>query len=278
MDDAAALIVRHVRDLPAMPAVVAEVIASLSSEDVDAFALADRIALDQALTAKVLRLANSSFYGLPSRVTSVRQALSILGLRSVRTVVTACAITGRFTRSSGGLDFDAFWRHSVAAALGARLLALECGANQELAFTAALLHDVGKLVMATALPEKNEQMLAYRREHECDGVEAERAVFGIDHAAIGRELAASWRFPEIIVDSVGQHHDVDAPSTPLVTTIVHVASTVAHALDLAGVEDEMVSALSSPGWRRLALSEAQTDGLFAQVEATFADTCEILLN
>jgi putative nucleotidyltransferase with HDIG domain len=274
---AALAIAAHIRDLPSMPAVLAEVIASLSDEDVDAHALADRIALDQALTAKVLRLANSSFYGLPSRVAGVRQAVNMLGLTSIRTLVTACAVTGQFRKAAGGLDLGTFWRHCVAAAVAARLIALECGASPELAFTAALLHDIGKLVLATALPEQNLAMIAHQKAHDCDWIDAERAVFGIDHAAVGRELAASWRFPELILETVGHHHLEQGDDTPLLAAIVHVASAVAHGLDVAGLENELVPPVSALAWDRLALTEEQTDRLFAQVDTAFRDACQILL-
>lgn len=114
-------VVRHIHDLPSLPAVVAELLASMAQDDVDLHYLAGRLALDQALAAKTLRLANSSFYGMPSKVTSIQQAMSVLGLHSIRTLVTACGVIGALPRPLfATLDFKRFWRHAIATAVWAR--------------------------------------------------------------------------------------------------------------------------------------------------------------
>lgn len=271
-------IVKHIRDLPSLPAVVIELLATMDQEDVDIHALGARIALDQSLTAKTLRLANSSFYGVPSTVTSIVQAISVLGFRSIRTLVTACAVTGSFPANAcADFNFQAFWCHSVATGVCAQLLARRLKVNPDSAFTAGLLHDIGALVLATRFPSQYAQMLTYRAEHDCSIAEAEQAVFGLDHALVGSTLAGYWKFPQAMQSAVAHHHlDADAATAPL-DLVVHAANTLAHALDLSGVEDDLVPPLSAYVWQVLALSEADSMALFKDAETTFHEMCQVLI-
>lgn len=273
-------LVRKLRDLPSLPAVVVELLSSMEQQDVDAQALAGRIALDQALAAKTLRLANSSFYGLQFKVGSIAQAISILGLHSVRKIITACAVTGAFPRTAdapAGFSFDSFWRHSVASAVCAQLLAPRLGANPDTAFTAGLLHDIGVLVLAIRLPRQYEEVLAYRREHDCYPAEAELAVFGVDHSEVGSKLLAFWNFPPDVRDAVGGHHRSDGAAATGLTRAIQLGSTLARALDLTGDDDDLVPPVSQQDWDALALSEADSAPLFRQAEANFESLCQILV-
>lgn len=272
-------VVKRIQDLPSLSTVVLELLASMEQEDVDLQVLAAKISLDQSLAAKTLRLANSSFYGMSTKVTTIQQAISILGFHHIRTLVTACAVTGSFPETAGGgFDFRAFWRHSVATAVCARQLAPYLKCSADIAFTVGLLHDIGALVLATRYPQRYEEMLAYRRAHDCYVVEAEQAVFGIDHALVGSALAAYWKFPASMQSAVAGHHRRPDPKQAGLALLVHAADTLAHALDLSGLEDDLVPPLDLDSWNALALSEADSTALFAQSEAIFHDMCQILVN
>lgn len=274
-------IIRTVHDLPSLPAVVSELLASIDQEDLDAHALAARITLDQALTAKTLRLANSSFYGMPSKVTTIQQAISVLGFHSIRTLVTACAVTGSFQPTpASGLDFNVFWRHAIASAVCARVLAPHCRISPDTAFTAGLLHDLGTLVLATRYPAQYQQAVAYQRQHDCLDATAQQAVFGLDHAAVGAALAAHWKFPPAIQAAVAQHHQAPPPAppgTPMpLATLVHLANALAHALDLAEQEDDQAPPLSLPAWQALDLSTVACARTFQESEQLYHDMCQML--
>jgi HD-like signal output (HDOD) protein len=189
-------VIRRIHDLPSLPAVVAELLSSMAQEDVDLHYLSGRIALDQALTAKTLRLANSSFYGMPSKVNSIQQAMSVLGLHSVRTLVMACGVISAVPPAAGSaLDFDLFWRQAIATAVWARA-GPSSAPEPDTAFTAGLLHNLGTLVLATRFPQGTWQCQHGARRHaDASVADAELAVFGVDHAHTGSALAAHWRFP-----------------------------------------------------------------------------------
>jgi putative nucleotidyltransferase with HDIG domain len=272
-------VARRVQDLPSLPAVVGELLACVGQEGLDMQVLAGKLALDQSLSAKTLRLANSSFYGMPSRVTTIQQAVAVLGVHNVRTLVTACSITGSF-RSVAGSSFDlpAFWRHSVGTAACARALARPLRQNPDTAFIAGLLHDLGTLVLATRYPEEYEQMEAYRREHDCYQAEAERAVFGFDHAGVGGALAARWQFPQQIQHAVASHHEAAGLDAPSLALAVHLADAFSHGLEFSGRGDELVPVLGWQAWRAAALSDEVCMEVLAESERTFHDLSQILVN
>ena len=270
-------VIKRIQDLPSLPAVVIELLSSMEQEDIDVQTLAAKITLDQALTAKTLRLANSSFYGMSSKVTTIAQAISVLGFHSIRTIVTACSLTGAFQDSGkGSFNFKAFWRHSVATAVCAKLLARQLRVSPDTAFTAGLLHDIGSLVLATRFPQQYEEMLAYQRANDCYLIEAERAVFELDHAMVGSALAAYWKFPLAIQQAVAGHHDGEPAPAPLALA-VYAGNALAHALDLSEVEDDLAPPLSAASWSALGLDDSASGAVFLAAEKTFHEMCQILV-
>jgi putative nucleotidyltransferase with HDIG domain len=266
------------RDLPALPSVVLELIQSLGHEELGAAQYAAKISRDQALAAKTLRLANSSFYGRGRQVRSVAEAIGVLGLRTVRGVVTAAGLAGSFKRHAG-FDHDAFWRHSIASALCAQRLASELLRDDaDLAFTVGLLHDIGRLALASAFAPAYAEVEQWRRDKDWPASEAERAVLGIDHAEVGGLIARQWNFAPAIVDAIREHHAPQADAGLTLTGIAHVADAIAHALGLAGDADEAVPALVLPVWAACRLDDAACMRLFAHTEAQFQTLCEALFH
>jgi putative nucleotidyltransferase with HDIG domain len=265
------------RGLPPLPSVVLDLIASLGQEGLNAAQLAAKISRDQALTAKTLRLANSSFYGRGRQVHSVAEAITVLGLRTVRAVVMAAGLAGSFSRQPG-FDQDAFWRHSFGSALCAQALADELRRDDgDLAFTVGLLHDIGMLALASLFAPAYAEVGQWQRDHDCTGRDAERAVLGIDHAEVGRLIAQQWNFAPAIVDAIRQHHAPGCTGGQVTLTgIAHVADAIAHALGLAGDADEAVPALALPVWAACRLYDAACMRLFARTEAQFEAVCEAL--
>jgi putative nucleotidyltransferase with HDIG domain len=267
----------NVRDLPSLPLVVAELIATLGQEDVDIGALGASIATDQALAARVLRLANSSFYGLQHRVRTIEQAIAVLGFDSVRALVTSAGIIGTAGAASAeGFDFTAFWRHAVGTAVCARRLARAAGCNQELAFVSGLLHDIGRLVLVTRFPRQYRAALAFRAARDCDMLLAERSVLGIDHAVVGATLAQHWKFPDPIQCAIAHHHAPLPGDLGDIPSVVHVANAIVHALDLAGDPEELAPAIDQAAWNSLNLGSAALGRVFAETETEFENACRIL--
>jgi putative nucleotidyltransferase with HDIG domain len=266
------------RDLPPLPSVVFELIESLGRDELGADQFAARISHDQALAARTMRLANSAFYGRGGQVRSVAEAIGVLGLRMVRGVVVAAGIAGSFRRPAD-FDPDIFWRHSIGSALCAQALAAEMQREDgELAFTTGLLHDIGRLALASACAPAYAAAERWRREHDCPAVDAERATLGFDHAEVGGLLAQQWNFAPEIVAAIAGHHAPAAAGHATLTSLSHVADAMVHALGLSGDPDEDVPALALPVWCAFGLDDAACARIFARTEAQFETLCDAVFN
>jgi len=272
-------VVRTLDDLPSLPAVVMELLNSIDQDDVDISVLAKKVSHDQALTAKTLRLANSSLYGLQVKVTTIQQAITYLGFQTTRNLITAAAVTGCFAEGHcPGFDHKAFWRHSIATAACAKVLARQMRFNQDYAFTAGLLHDIGRLVLVSCFPQQYSQAIAWRQQHDCYLLEAERTVLGVDHVDAGLALAEHWNFSDTMRLAIGGHHDPEAPGAGFLAAIIHVADAIVHALDLAQVQDDLVPAVSTVAWTALALDEEIYLQLFRETQLQYEEISMVLLS
>ncbi|HAT33145.1 MAG TPA: histidine kinase [Janthinobacterium sp.] len=272
-------VVANLTDLPSLPAVVMELLNSIDQEDVDISVLAKKVSHDQALTAKTLRLANSSLYGLQVKVTTIQQAITYLGFQTTRNLITAAAVTGCFPEGQcEGFDDKAFWHHSIATAACAKVLARQIRFNQDYAFTGGLLHDIGRLVLVTSFPQHFARVISYRVAHDCSMLVAERAVLGIDHVEAGLALAEHWNFSDTMRLAIAGHHDPEAPGAGFLASIVHVADAVVYALDLAQVGDDLVPQLSTVAWAALGLDEDAYQHLFRETELQYQEITTALLS
>lgn len=258
----------RLKRLPALPLVVTELLSSFAKEDIDVEAIASRIARDQGLAARVLRVANSSFYGLQNRVGSIHEAVVVLGFRAVRSMVLVVGMNGAFrVDDCPGFEVVAYLRHGLAVGLVARELAPACGCNPEVAFTAGLLHDIGELVLASCFPREYSGALALRQERDCLLLAAERDSLGITHAEVGELLAETWHFPPELRHAVAYHH---APhDDDRLVSLVHVADVSAHALGLSYFDGELVPPLDGAAWRRLGVGWEGLARVLPRVDADF---------
>jgi len=268
----------HLQDLPSLPVVVMELLGSIDQEDVDISVLARKVSLDQALTAKTLRLANSASAGLQVRVTTIQQAITYLGFQATRNLITAAALTGCFPAGKcPGFDHRAFWRHSIATAACAKVLARRMRLNQDFAFTAGLLHDIGRLVLVTSYPERYSAVLARRQREDRQLLDVERELLGVDHVMAGALLAEHWQFSDTMHHAIAYHHEPEAPGAGFLATIVHVANAIVHALDLARDDDELVPPVSMVAWTALGLSQEAYLHVFRETEMQFEEMSNILM-
>lgn len=263
-------VIREIQQLPSPSAVVLEILASFDREDIEVADLVQKLGRDQGLTARVLRVANSPFYGISSKVGSVGEAVVVLGFHNVRALVAAAGIISQFPASEGdGLDRLAFWQHGIGTGVCARVLASSVGKEPELAFTAGLLHDIGRLVLDAYFHEEFAAAVARCTEEDATLLDAEGAVIGLDHAQVGYELARRWKFPLAIQQAIRDHHSPEREPATL-TDLVHVANALCHALDIGNAGYEMVPPLSSGSWTRLGLNWETMPALMAEIERQHA--------
>ena len=253
--------------LPKMPTVVMDLISAFADDDLDNETLAQKLSRDQGLVARVLRVANSPFYGLPRQIGTVQDAITVLGFANVRTLVTAAAIISQFPRSNNAVfDLTAFWKHSIGVACCAKVLSVRAGHNPNTAFICGLLHDIGRVLLACSYPEQYALIAEHRKIADCAWLDAERAVIGNDHAAIGSALAARWNFPEQIQQAVADHHQPENAAGSSLAGLTHVSDVICYALDTGHDPAVFVPVLSAPAWAAMRLGWDDLNGVFAEIE------------
>ena len=263
----------EVADLRPLPQVAQRILA-LDEGTFSAHELAAIISTDQALTAKLLRLANSAYYGFARRITTARDAVVLLGYRSVRgAALTSCLM--QTAQSPGNLDYDGFWQFSIATGILSEVLARTEGAHQDEAFTAGVLHQIGLLALDQGRPEQLGRALALREQSGMAMHEAERQVLGFTSAELGGALALHWNFPESLAGAVRDHaQSLDTlPDTKSLTASVLRARMFVRAYGLPDGVTRASDPVDPPEeWERPPLSVAlkQSGGMtkvMEQVEA-----------
>lgn len=222
-------LLKQPKALPSTPKVVRRLMTSFDQEDVDMLQVAALIEEDPVLTAKMLKTANSAFFGLTRSVSTAREAINILGLIKVRALVIAAAF-GESFHSVGSVNMNQFWRYSMNSANLARYIALPIRIDENTAFTSGLIHNIGELVMHVGMPEamidleRSVPMLDLKR------AAAERALFGYSYAEVGAALAREWHFPKRMINAIEHQcapfeNEVYEP----IAGVVHIASWRARA-------------------------------------------------
>ena len=262
-------LLRQVRDLPALPAAVLRVMQLTDDPKASAADVARAMASDQALALRVLKLANSAFYGASRRISTVSEAVVILGMRTTRNLVMATGCQDMLEVSVGGyaMPRGALWRHSLACGSAAQALAIRAKyrATEE-AFVAGLLHDIGKVVLNMYLKEQFVKVLIRAAGGKITYVEAEREILGFDHAEAGARLLERWNLPANLVSAVRYHHRPlqDEPKS-LLPCIVHVADAICLTLGIGLGMDGLTYALQPEALAALNLTDADFEEVANQV-------------
>ena len=271
----------RVQELPPLPQVMREIVEALNDDDLSLDVVARRIAVDPALVAKILRVANSAFYGVSGSVGDVGDAVRLIGLRTVGIIVSAAGILQTIPPPScAAFDFKRFWAHSIAVAICSQELASACGCSTTVAFAAGLLHDIGQLALATHYPLELTAATHLARDRDCPRYEAEKDILGFDHGEVGAWLAAHWRLTDSVCEAIRRHHDPggeDCAAPATLTDIVHAADGIVHALDLLRLPHEQVPRLQLCAWQRLPLGPESFLRVFQRTVHSFDAMCRALL-
>ena len=253
-------VVSQMQSLPSLPQLYIEMVEELRSPDASMKRVGEIVRKDVGMTAKVLQLVNSAFFGLQRDITDPSEAAKFLGLDTLQTLVLSVHVFSEFDRARAtGLCIETLWNHSMATGtLAKRISAAEgCDAKAcEHALMAGLLHDAGKLVLAANLPDEYRQAMGTARDAAVAHWEAEEQILGTTHAETGAYLLGLWGLPDPIVEALAFHH---RPNECLVTsftplTAVHVANALEHEADSAA-EDRDAGPLDTDYLARIGLGE-----------------------
>lgn len=228
-------IISNIRNLPTPPQVLEQIQKVMSEPDASIVEIARIISEDPAMSVKILRLTNSAYYGLSREIESVSHAVMITGLEAVRNLVLSASVLSMFKSTNLNRAYhENFWRHSLSAALSARLIAKDFQGgkvfNPEAAFSAGLIHDIGKMITCCFMLNEHKQIIQYLDEHpDVAEMEAEIAIMGFNHAQLGRQLAITWKLPERLADTIGYHHSPALENASGdYAHLINLASYIAH--------------------------------------------------
>ena len=268
-------IINKVKNLPPISQAALKLVSLLEQASVSNDEVVQVIKCDNVLTAKLLRACNSPYFGLEEPVSSVDQAVFILGHQQILHIVLTLAFGSAMVVPLPGYAVEAneLWRHSLITATAAEIVAAEAydlNIETPVAFTVGLLHDIGKLVMSQALtPEIQAEVRTLIEQQSCSRSEAEKNILGTDHGEVGACLLQGWHLPEDILEAVANHHRPVLKPRPRLSVVTHVANCLAH---LAG---------SAPGWdgfavrvepaavSALEINESRLEGMVVNVRESF---------
>ena len=278
MSDSLVQRIRNCPNLPTMPAIAMQVLELAQDLDVDIAEIARIISKDPALSAKILRTVNSSFYGRSQAVGTVSHALVILGLQSVKSLVLGFSLVTNLGKAgSRGFQHVGYWKHSIYAATAARTIASRLSiVQQEEAFLAALLMDIGMLVLDAVFGEQYGAVCARAKTHDELPV-AERSAIGITHADAGAVLAGLWKLPPLLATPIGKHHataDVTDPQLRKLTELAHLAGRCADVFVDEQAADP-IAAVRTLCRDQHNLTEADADALLQEIGKATAETASL---
>ncbi len=263
--------------LVSLPHIFTEINRVISDPRSSAVHVADVISKDPNLTARLLRMVNSAFYGFPSKIDTISRAVTVLGSKELSTLALGTSVLNIFNDIPADLvDMKSFWEHSVACGAAARMLgSYKNIANTERLFVAGLLHDIGRIIIYKNVPSAGREMLLHAQQTGCLLRSAEREVLGFDHGQIGAALMQKWKLPVILEQALGYHHQPTQSQHPLEAGLVHIADILINALMIGTSGERFVPPLIPEVWNELGLS---TEIFTKSVQLVDRQVAEILHN
>ncbi|MDY6851463.1 MAG: HDOD domain-containing protein [Thermodesulfobacteriota bacterium] len=255
--------VKRIKNLPTLPGIVQKISGMVESPHTSSSDVARLISQDQVLSAKVLRMANSAFFGMSRKISSITQALVILGFDVVKGLVLTSSVFEMMKQSMAGL-----WEHSVGCAAASGVIARRLGRpDAEEVLVAGLLHDLGKVVLSLEMPEEMAVIMKEAQTKQISFYETEGEVLGFNHQDVGLWLSEHWNLPDNLSEPMRYHHQPErAVNAVQETAIVHLADIIIRAKGFGFGGDDFVPPLSAPAWKILGLKTGDFGGLIDELE------------
>jgi HD-like signal output (HDOD) protein len=270
-------ILKSVKELPPMPQVVQKARKVLASPNSSFKDLAIIFVTDQAIATRVLKMANSAYYGLSQKVSSIQQASVILGHKTLAELITVASTSDLMGKDlkGYGLEAGALWQHSLAVAFGSRLIAKKKNPDaSDDAFAAGLIHDSGKLVLDKYILEKKETFENYMANDHESFLAAEKDILGFDHAEIASEVCKTWNVPDDVAEGIKYHHAPSGAQGEELANILHVADGIAMMSGLGTGVDALSYEIDEQAIKSLDLKSNEVSKLMDQVVASVQNTLQ----
>ncbi|HBF33724.1 TPA: phosphohydrolase [Candidatus Sumerlaeota bacterium] len=274
----AADMVAQTKTLASLPSIYEELMKVVNHPHSSATDVANVIASDPSLTARLLRIVNSTFYSFPAKIDTVSRAITIVGTAQLCDLALATSVMSTFGKTLDGIvNMELFWKHSVAVGVFARQFAgLRREANTEGYFVMGLLHDLGRLIVYAQAPELARTTLDESLRRKTPMYAVEKEIFGFNHADVGMALLEAWNLPHAQREATGRHHRPDAATRfPNEAAIIHVADVIANALRMGRSGDLYVPPLHPEAWDKIGVDHTLLPELVKDAETQVSDLMRI---
>lgn len=272
-------ILKSIRALPPFPVTIQKVMALAGDPESSLTELAAVIRLDPAITANILRICNSAYFGLRRPVDNVGDAILHMGRKNVLRAVMAAGLS-RYFRTARGYDVRGaeLWEHAVAVALMSHICAAKLsGADDPRLFTAGVLHDIGKTVMGEFVLEAWQKIQDLVEKQKYAFLEAEEEVLGVNHAELGGEIARIWKFPDEILKAIAFHHRPDLLANgDTVPWIVYLSNQVCHLMGIGVGTDALAYRAVGDVAGRFGFRQRDLEGMMARLHRSMQEARELV--
>ena len=273
-------VVEGVVNLVSLPEVCIKVNEMVDDPNCSAVDIGNVIVGDPSLSARLLRIVNSSYYGFAAKVTTVSRAVAIVGTQDLRNLILATSAVNVFNEIPNDLvNMETHWRHSVYTGILAKSMAKRCRVlHCERLFIAGLLHDIGKLVLYHRLPKLSRDAILVAQDHPEAIYEAERDVIGFTHAEVGAALAVTWNLPDSIRDVIAYHHTpMQSVEYLLESSIVHIANALSLCVEWDTPIDDAMACVDPEAWSNVRVTPDDMQAVLEEAESQFVEALGMIL-
>ncbi|BCB96658.1 histidine kinase [Dissulfurispira thermophila] len=266
--------VEAIENLPTIPPVLKNLLNLIENPKISLSEIGNFIMKDPALTTRILKVVNSPIYGFPGRVSTISQALILLGLNTVKGVLLGVSVFEVMKKVMSGL-----WEHSVGCAVTSRIISQKkaLGYLEEVS-VAALLHDIGKVVMGLKFSNEYRRVLKEAETKDIFIFESERKYFSVDHAMVGAWLTDKWKFPRSLIEVIEYHHKPHlSRNVPVQTAIVHLSDILVRAYGFGFAGDNFVPAINPTVFEMLNLTEEDIKDILYEIGESFGHMEDVIL-
>ena len=258
--------IESINVLPTIPKVLKKILRVIENPKISLNEISNFVSGDPVLTTRVLKMVNSPVCGFPGRITSVNQAVILLGLTVVKGLLLGVSVFELMQKTMIGL-----WEHSLGTAIVCRLIAKKRGLKEPDELSAeGLLHDIGKVLLVLQYPDKYEKAINYSDNNRLAIYESERNHFSTTHASVGMWMARKWRFPPNLIETIEYHHKPHlAKIAPVDSAVVHFADILVRARGFGFAGDRLLTPVNPTAWELLSLSNADIKEILSEAEDSF---------
>lgn len=265
-----------VKDMPVLPESIHQILRLTEDPDSTVQDIEREILKDQSLASKVLRLANSAYYGYPRKIGTISEATILLGFQAIRSLTLASSVNKLLIQELPGYGLKKYelWRQSQSCAIVSRMIARKIKFKKpELAYVAGLLHDIGKVILNHYVAKRYQEIMEKVKNENKSFLEAEREILGFDHSQVGAKLAEKWNFPPELVEAIAYHHAPENASIlPVLVSIVHIADVIVMFMGIGMGADGMAYLVSELALQTLQIDEVQVQQWISEAADLLSDS------